>query len=211
MALSSARHEKFYETSGTGNDKVSTKELTNVTAAWAVEKAEGCKTYIADPAFGPIIYQLQQMQDEIDYLRTEISANKDKTTFPGFGTSSSTALAGNTTTITTDQANAITANTAKITFPGLGTTSKTALAGDTTTISTAQANEITASTTLGSKLNVVTRVADANKSTAITFGEFTTTLSGKTTTYSIPITVTETDTSGKSPVTITKTGSITLT
>ena len=36
------------------------------------------------------------MQDEIDYLRTEISSNKDKTTFPGFGTSNSTALVGDT-------------------------------------------------------------------------------------------------------------------
>jgi hypothetical protein len=44
-----------------------------------------------------------------------------------------------------------------------------------------------------------------------TLGEFTTTVSGKTTTYSLPITVVETDTSGKSPVTTTKTGSITLT
>jgi len=31
-----------------------------------------------NPEFGALIYQLQQMQDEIDYLRTEISANKDK-------------------------------------------------------------------------------------------------------------------------------------
>jgi hypothetical protein len=38
---------------------------------------------------------IQQMQDELDYLRTEISANKDKTG------------------ITSSQANAITANTAK--------------------------------------------------------------------------------------------------
>ena len=60
-----------------------------------------------------IIYQMQKMQDELDYLRTEISSNKDKTG------------------ITTDQANAITANTAKTTFPGLGTSSTTALAGDT--------------------------------------------------------------------------------
>jgi len=36
------------------------------------------------------------MQDELDYLRTEISSNKDKTTFPGFGTSNSTALVGDT-------------------------------------------------------------------------------------------------------------------
>jgi hypothetical protein len=193
MALTSASHEPFFVTTGTGKDKVNTDDLTNITAAWAAEKAEGCEKYVADPILGPIIYQLQKMQDELDYLRTEISTNKDKTG------------------ITTSQANAITANTAKTTFPGLGTSSTTALAGDTTTISTAQANEITASTTLGTKLNVTTRPANLAKSTAITFGEFTTTVVGKTTTYSIPITVVETDTSGKSPVTTTKTGSITLT
>ena len=130
MALSSAKHEKFYATSGGGADEVSTKNLTNITAAWNQEKTEGCAKYLGDPILGPIIYQLQQMQDEIDYLRTEISANKDKTTFPGFGTSGTTALAGNTTTISTDQANAITANTAKTSMT-LGTTGSTALAGDT--------------------------------------------------------------------------------
>ena len=100
MALSSAKHEKFYETSGSGADKVSSKDLTNVTAAWAAEKAEGCSKYIGDSILGPIIFQLQQMQDELDYLRTEISANKDKTAFPGFGTSGSTALVGDTNIVT---------------------------------------------------------------------------------------------------------------
>ena len=112
MALSSAKHEKFYATSGGGADEVSTKNLTNITAAWKQEKTEGCAKYVEDPILGPIIYQLQQMQDEIDYLRTEISANKDKTG------------------ITTEQANAITANTAKTSMT-LGTTGSTALAGDT--------------------------------------------------------------------------------
>lgn len=192
MALSSANHERFYATSGGGADEVSAKNLTNITAAWNQEKTEGCAKYLGDPILGPIIYQLQQMQDELDYLRTEISANKDKTG------------------ITTSQANAITANTAKTSFPGLGTTSTTALAGDTTTISTSQALAITASSKLGLRLQASTQ-ANVAKSTAIEFGEFTTTVSGKTTTYSIPITVTETDTSGKSTVTTTKTGSITLT
>ena len=64
------------------------------------------------------------MQEELDYLRTEISSNKDKTTFPGFGTSSTTALAGDTTTISTAQASAITANTAKVS-QGLNTASHT--------------------------------------------------------------------------------------
>lgn len=57
-----------------------------------------------------------------------INANTAKTTFPGFGTSSGTALEGNTSLLQ------------------LGTSSTTALAGDTTTISTSQANAITANT-----------------------------------------------------------------
>ena len=124
MALASKKYEKFYETTGTGRDKIDTTNLTTATNAWAIEKAEGCKNYMADPLFGPLVYQLQQMQDELDELRTEISANKDKTTFPGFGTSSTTALAGDTTTISTAQANAITANTAKVS-QGLNTANHT--------------------------------------------------------------------------------------
>ena len=114
MALASKKYENFYETTGTGKDKIDATSLTTATNAWAIEKAEGCKNYMADPLFGPLVYQLQQMQDELDELRTEISTNKDKTTFPGFGTSSTTALAGDTTTISTAQDNAITANTAKV-------------------------------------------------------------------------------------------------
>ena len=66
------------------------------------------------PALAALVYQIGQLEEEIDYLRTEISTNKDKATFPGLGTSSSTALAGDTTTISSSQASAITANTAKI-------------------------------------------------------------------------------------------------
>ncbi len=124
MALASKKYEKFYETTGTGKDKIDATNLTIATNAWAIEKAEGCKNYMADPVLAPLIYQLQQMQDELDVLRSEISANKDKTTFPGFGTSSTTALAGDTTTISTAQASAITANTAKVS-QGLNTANTT--------------------------------------------------------------------------------------
>ena len=102
------------------------------------------------------------------------------------------------------------ANTAKPSFPGFGTTSTTALAGDTTTISTAQAREISRSTIHNTKLDIATP-ANLSKSTAITFGEFTTTGSGKTLAYSLPITVTATTVTNKGSVTLTKTGSITLT
>jgi hypothetical protein len=124
MALASKKYEKFYETTGTGKDKIDATKLSIAQTAWATEKANGCADYMSDAIFAPIIYQMQQMQDELDALRSEISANKDKTTFPGFGTSSTTALAGDTTTISTAQASAITANTAKVS-QGLNTASHT--------------------------------------------------------------------------------------
>ena len=203
MALQAAQHEAVHNKTGSDLARLKAKFDEGIHSALVIDHPDD------NPVLTSILYQMQKMQDEIDYLRTEISANKDKTTFPGFGTSSTTALAGDTTTISTAQANAITANTAKASMV-LGTTNKTALAGDTTTISTSQANEIAASTKLGLRLQA-SRQASFSKSTAIEFGEFTTTVSGKTTTYSIPITVTETTIGGKSNTTITKTGSITLT
>ena len=143
MALSSAKHEKFYATSGGGADEVSAKNLTNATDGWAAEKTEGCAKYIGDPILGPLIYQLQQMQDELDYLRTEISANKDKATFPGFGTSGSTALVGNTALL------------------ALGTSGSTALAGDTNIVTIGSSTTIAfgdmiTTTTTDKKGNTVT-------------------------------------------------------
>jgi len=99
MALSTAKYEKFYETSGSGADEVSAKDLTNITANWAIDKAEGCKTLLSHPFLGPLVYQLQQMQDELDYLRTEISTNKDKVSMT-IGTSGSTAMAGDKNIVT---------------------------------------------------------------------------------------------------------------
>ena len=65
------------------------------------------------PELAAVVYQIGLMQEELDYLRSIIDTNNSKTTFPGFGTSGSTCLAGDTTTISTSQASAITANTAK--------------------------------------------------------------------------------------------------
>ena len=124
MALTDKKYEKFYKTTGTGDDKVESATLTKVEALWDADRGEGCKWLLDDHTLGPIVFQLQQLQEELDYLRTEISTNKDKATFPGFGTSSTTALAGDTTTISTSQASAITANTAKVS-QGLATANHT--------------------------------------------------------------------------------------
>ena len=77
MALTGKKYEKFYETTGSGSDKIDSAKLANIERAWAGEKSEGCQKYIDDPILAPLIYQLQQMQDELDYLRTEIGSNKD--------------------------------------------------------------------------------------------------------------------------------------
>jgi len=97
------------------------------------------------PELAAVIYQIGQLEEEIDYLRGLISDNKDKTTFPGLGTSGSTCLAGNTTTITTSQANAITNNTKKT---GISTSQTNAITANTakTGITKAQSKEITANT-----------------------------------------------------------------
>tara|TARA_R110002020_G_C16248927_1_gene769659 strand:- start:45 stop:539 length:495 start_codon:yes stop_codon:yes gene_type:complete len=117
MALNDKKYEKFYKTDGTGDDKAKAEDLAKAEELWDLDRAKGCEVYLNHPDFAPLIFQLQQMQDELDALRTEIALNKDKSTFPGIGTSGSTCLAGDTTTITTSQASAITANTSKVSFP----------------------------------------------------------------------------------------------
>lgn len=96
------------------------------------------------PAERAMLYKLQKLNDEVKELHRYLEADAEN--FPGFGTTNTTAMRGNTTTISNSQASAITANTAKTTFPGFGTTSGRALAGNTTTISSTQASAITANT-----------------------------------------------------------------
>ena len=123
MALTGKKYSAVHDK--TGSDKDELKDKFD----------EGHINTITDfkeeyPHLVALVYQIQEMQDEIDYLRTEISSNKDKATFPGLGTSNSTALAGDTTTISTAQANAITANTAKVSMV-IGTGKGEAMAGNT--------------------------------------------------------------------------------
>tara|TARA_R100001463_G_scaffold36549_1_gene78875 strand:- start:1242 stop:1868 length:627 start_codon:yes stop_codon:yes gene_type:complete len=166
MALNNKKYEKFYATTGSGSDKITAAKLTEAEAGWDAERSTGCSHYLADPITAPLIFQLQQMQDELDALRTEIALNKSKTTFPGIGTSGSTCLAGNTTTISTSQASAITANTAKtgITIEqGKAITLNTAKTG----ITTAQTKAITANT---AKVSFPACTSNIEKTTATITG-----------------------------------------
>jgi len=160
MALSSAKHERIHDKTG--------GDLAAIKANFDNGKHLDAINF---PVESAIIYQIQKMQEELDYLRTEISANKDKATFPGFGTSGTTALVGNTALL------------------ALGTTGSTALAGDT---------------------KIVSYVGSSD--TNITIGNMvSTTVRGKTT-YTLPITVTQTGTDKfGNPTTLTKTATLTLT
>ena len=90
--------------SGSDDDKISTDEKGIVKAKF--DENDYLKDKQKLESQGHLIYMLDQIGKELDYLRTKISANE-------------TCCATNTakTGITTSQANAITANTSKTTFP----------------------------------------------------------------------------------------------
>ena len=89
MAITAAEYSAIYSINA---DQQTALEATH---------AEGHLAHLAihpedNPFIAGVLKEIKDLQKEIDYLRTEISANKDKTTFPGLGTSSTTALAGDT-------------------------------------------------------------------------------------------------------------------
>ena len=103
MALESARHEAVHGKTG--------QALADIKAKFD----DGFHSIASDnpdnhPEMAAIIYQIQKMQDELNYLRGIIDANNDKVSMT-LGTSSTTALAGDTTTISTAQAREISRST----------------------------------------------------------------------------------------------------
>ena len=101
----------------------------------------------------------------LDTIESNVSTNNSKVSFPGLGTSSSTALAGNTALLQlgTSSSTALAGNTALL---ALGTSSSTALAGNTTTITTGQASAISANTSKST--NVTTNLAITGSAAART-------------------------------------------
>jgi len=138
MAIDSKKYNRIHGKDGNNKNSMKAKFDDNMHSI-AVDHPDDW------PELAAVIYQIGQLEEEIDYLRGLISNNKDKTTFPGFGTSGSTCLAGNTTTITTSQANAITTNTKKT---GITTSQASAITANTAKkgISDSQTEAITTNT-----------------------------------------------------------------
>ena len=77
MALANKKHESFYTTSGSDADKISSSKLAEVKDLWDKDVADGSNLVLLDhPLLGPLMYQMQQMQDELDELRRYITSNE---------------------------------------------------------------------------------------------------------------------------------------
>ena len=77
MALATKKHTRIYSTSGKGADKVSSSKLLEVKTLWEADVANGNNlNLLNDPNLGPLLYQMQQMQDELDELRRYVLSNE---------------------------------------------------------------------------------------------------------------------------------------
>ena len=124
MALTDKKYEKFYKTTGSDGDKISSKNLNIVEKTFEFSTSHGFHDIIDDPFLGPIVYMIQQMQDELDYLRTEISSNKDNRIVVG----SNTVISfGDMVTVTDPKSGKVTGYNIVMTVVNGGTTKTTTL------------------------------------------------------------------------------------
>tara|TARA_B100001059_G_scaffold72361_1_gene69513 strand:+ start:18515 stop:19006 length:492 start_codon:yes stop_codon:yes gene_type:complete len=73
MALNNKKYQKFYSTSGSDADKIDANKLAKIKDLWDKDAASGRNVIMLDdPHIGPLLYQLQQMQDEFDSIRDHI-------------------------------------------------------------------------------------------------------------------------------------------
>ena len=115
MALTSKKYTRIYSSEGSDSDKIDSDKVAKL------ESDFNSNSYLK--AFGqfdmlaPVLHILQKLTEEIDYLRTEISTNKDKTgittTQSGMITDNKTEAARLNGLIATNTTN-ITANTRSI-------------------------------------------------------------------------------------------------
>ena len=101
MALTNKKYERIFSETGSDGDLITAEEKASM------KKEFDDNTYIDDKdaltRLGPVLYKLQLITEEVDYLRTEISANKDNKIVIGsnttlsFGDLTATTVKGKTT------------------------------------------------------------------------------------------------------------------
>ena len=80
MALSDKKYTRIYSTTGTDADKIDSTKESRFRAKF--ESNEYLQDKVQEDLLAPLMFQIQQMQDELDYLRTEIALNKAKDPIP---------------------------------------------------------------------------------------------------------------------------------
>lgn len=101
MALTSKKYSRIFSETGSDGDLITAEEKA------LMKKEFDDNTYIDDKdalnRLGPVLYKLQLITEELDYLRTEIESNKDNKTVIGsnttlsFGDLTATTVKGVTT------------------------------------------------------------------------------------------------------------------
>ena len=77
MALGGKTSKKFYVTSGGGGDEINSTRKSALDAFNTADAAAGYKQLIDDNTLGPLIVNLQEMQDDIDELRRFVASNAE--------------------------------------------------------------------------------------------------------------------------------------
>ena len=76
MALDAKKYTRFYSTSGTSADKVANAKLLEVKDLWDKDVSTGNNLNLLNDRFlGPIVYQMQQVQDDLDEIRRHITSD----------------------------------------------------------------------------------------------------------------------------------------
>jgi hypothetical protein len=73
MALNNKKYQGIYTKTGGRADTISATKIAHMKDLWDKDVASGRNiVMLDDPHLGPILYQLQQMQDEFDSLRDHL-------------------------------------------------------------------------------------------------------------------------------------------
>ena len=78
MSLGSKTSQPFYVTTGAGADKIDPTRKTDLETLFTADKDKGNSYAIDDNTLGPLIMNIQRMQDDIDELRRFVVSNDDK-------------------------------------------------------------------------------------------------------------------------------------
>tara|TARA_Y100001963_G_C6759974_1_gene438960 strand:- start:327 stop:1052 length:726 start_codon:yes stop_codon:yes gene_type:complete len=73
MALGGKTSQPFYVTSGGGTDEINASRKVILDAAFSADKLKGNAQLIDDNTLGPLVFNIQRMQDDLDELRRYVA------------------------------------------------------------------------------------------------------------------------------------------